>query len=217
MAKRGLVGDWDKAERLLRELPRIAENNMRLATKQNAITARDDIRKTIRQGRPEWPPLSDLTIQRKGSSRPLTDYGDLAFSVVEQVVSQYGFFVGVPRTAQNKSGQRMMTIATAMERGAVIRPKRARALAIPVSREASRLVSQYGSVRAIPGIFRPHGTSILALPDGDGFKMMFILRQSVKIPARSFLESTMRDSRPKLQKHWRHAAQMTMKGKTLLG
>ncbi|MED1201954.1 hypothetical protein [Heyndrickxia acidicola] len=42
----------------------------------------------------------------------------------------------------------------------------------------------------IPGLFRPKGKNVLAVKDGDGIKVMFILKESVNIPERSFVRST---------------------------
>jgi hypothetical protein len=42
----------------------------------------------------------------------------------------------------------------------------------------------------IPGLFRPKGKNVLAIKDGDGIKVMFILKESVNIPERSFIRST---------------------------
>ncbi|CAM4012561.1 hypothetical protein [Mesobacillus zeae] len=77
-------------------------------------------------------------------------------------------------------------IANVHEYGMTIKPKSAAALTIPVSPKA------YGKSAAdFPGIFRPKGTDVLAIPKGkDGFEVLFVLKKSVTIPERSFMRST---------------------------
>ena len=99
----GLKGDWKKLERDLKRFPNLLGDNIKLATEKNAISARDAVKKLIRHGLPEWPPLKPATIARKGSSRPLIDHGDLMNSVIARKILKNSFFIGVPRNARRKS------------------------------------------------------------------------------------------------------------------
>ncbi|WP_419882786.1 hypothetical protein ACN6MY_03695 [Peribacillus sp. B-H-3] len=74
-------------------------------------------------------------------------------------------------------------IANVHEFGMVIKPK-GKALTIPTKEAEGR------SAAEIPRLFKVPGKNILAVPDGDGIKVMFYLVKSVTIPERSFIRST---------------------------
>ncbi len=101
----GATWGFEKADRKLREFARLADRNMNKASEGNAIRLRDAMKRTIRDGRPEWPALKQATIDRKGSSKPLIDYGDLMQSPDYAKVGPDGYFVGVPRNAKKKRGE----------------------------------------------------------------------------------------------------------------
>jgi len=153
---RSLYGDWNKAKSRLRGMNRQMEKNMALATKHNAIMTRDEIKRKIRDTDPEWPPLKDSTIQRKGSSKPLINYGDLMNSIKDKVISSYRFFVGVVKGSKGKDGQDLVNVA---------------------------LVHEYGSPKA-------------------------------GIPARSFIISTLRSIKRKINDNWIKAVRLTLQGRT---
>lgn len=77
-------------------------------------------------------------------------------------------------------------IANVHEFGITIYPKNVKYLTVPVSPKAK------GKRAAdFPNIFRPKGKKVLAIPKGDnGYEVLFALKDSVKIPERSFLRST---------------------------
>jgi hypothetical protein len=79
----------------------------------------------------------------------------------------------------------MVMIARVHEYGMTIKPKNAEVLTIPVNPKAKgKKASDF------PGIFRPKGTNVLAIPKGkDDFEVLFVLVKSVTIPERSFLRS----------------------------
>lgn len=75
-------------------------------------------------------------------------------------------------------------IANVHEYGMTIHAKK-KYLTIPTKHAQGRKASE------IEGLFRPPGTDILAVANNDGtLTVMFILKESVKIPERSFLRST---------------------------
>lgn len=110
----GLKGDWKKLERDLKRFPRLFNENITLATKKNALSARDAIKLVINRGLPDWPPLKLATIRRKGSSKPLIDHGDLMNSVIAREIRKNSFFIGVPRNVRRKTTR---NIALAERRG----------------------------------------------------------------------------------------------------
>lgn len=195
----------------------LMEKNIRAATKKNAQSLRDETKRTIAQGRSEWPANAPLTIATKGSSRALVGHGDLINSIKDIPLTAKMYFVGVPPGKKNESGIDMAGIAEVQEFGATIKPKRGQALAVPVSREAAQLARKHGSVRNIPGLFRPHGTKVLALKKGAGFEVMFILMKETIIPPRPFLSTTFEDQKSRLKHRWTEAARDAMRGYTYTG
>lgn len=108
---RGLYGEWEKAINRLANAGEMAERNIERATRRNSITLRDEMKKTINRGVPEWEPLSPKTIARKGSSKPLIDTADMRNSINERVIEPMLAFVGVPRGAKNRKGGDLVRIA----------------------------------------------------------------------------------------------------------
>lgn len=79
----------------------------------------------------------------------------------------------------------MVQIARVHEYGMTIKPKKAKALTIPVSPKAKGK-----RARDFPNLFRPKGTRVLAIPKGkDDIEVLFVLVPSITIPERSFLRS----------------------------
>ncbi|KZM54914.1 hypothetical protein A3Q35_13220 [Aeribacillus pallidus] len=77
-------------------------------------------------------------------------------------------------------------IANVHEFGIQIKAKN-KYLAIPTKEAGDRKPSE------IPGLFQPKGKNVLAVADKtaeNGIKVMFILKESVNIPERSFIRST---------------------------
>ncbi len=85
------------------------------------------------------------------------------------------------------------------EHGGTIRPKRAKALTVPIAPEAKRR-----SARDFPDLFiwkhhEGEGGAFLAQPiPGGGFKLMYQLRSSVFIPPRRYISKAMRVTGPKV-------------------
>lgn len=78
-------------------------------------------------------------------------------------------------------------IANVHEFGMAIHAKNGKYLTIPTKEAGGRKASE------IPGLFRPKGKDVLAVADKsaeNGIKVMFILKESVDIPERSFVRST---------------------------
>jgi phage gpG-like protein len=92
-------------------LPALATLNLRAATKRNAITLRDTMKKTINAGQPEWLDLKPATIKRKGSSKPLIDTGDMRNSINQEMIDGDAAFIGIPRAAKNRDGDDLVSIA----------------------------------------------------------------------------------------------------------
>lgn len=111
-------GQWDEAFRILKGMNARVERNMQAATNRNGILLRDQIKRTIRDQRPEWPDLADATIARKGSSKMLINFGDMLNSVNYQIVDSKTFFIGVPKSSVNRDGDKLVDIAAVHEYGA---------------------------------------------------------------------------------------------------
>lgn len=79
----------------------------------------------------------------------------------------------------------MVMIANVHEFGLTIRAKH-KYLTIPTEAAGDRRAADFGDE-----LFRPRGTDVLAIKKpGGGFEVMFILKESVTIPERSFMRST---------------------------
>jgi len=108
---RGLFGEWEKAINRLANAGELMERNMERATRRNSIKLRDEMKRTITRGVPEWEPLSPKTIARKGSSKPLIDTGDMRNSINQKDIEPMLAFIGVPRGAKNRDGGDLVRIA----------------------------------------------------------------------------------------------------------
>ena len=201
----------------LDRLPALTKSNMDKASRRSAMLLRDQMKRTIRKGHPGWPRLSKLTIERKGSSKPLIDHGDLMNSVAAVLIPGGKNFVGVPRSAKTGDGVGMVDIAAVHEFGAEISAKRGKFLAIPITREATRLQKEYGGAGNIPGLFRPKGKFVLGVSDGGNFKAMFVLVERVTIPPRPFVEPAIQDSRRPIAERFAAALTRSLEDKRYVG
>ncbi len=113
MRRGQLYGDWDKLEKDLKKMQPLLDANMEKATKYNAMSLRDEIKRRIRSGK-GMVALKKATIERKGSSKPLIEHGDLLNAVTYKTLGKISFFIGVPRTAKRKRAMKL-----AGNRGAV--------------------------------------------------------------------------------------------------
>jgi hypothetical protein len=116
-----LFGDWDRAIHLLGNNP--IKKALDLARNQIGATGASMVRKGIIDGAPGgttfWP-LHPKTIERKGSSKPLIDNGDLLGSVTHKLAENSDVWIGVRRGARAGNGQDVVNIAEVHEFGAVI-------------------------------------------------------------------------------------------------
>lgn len=137
-----------------------------------------------------WPALEHVSTlsRRQGSSKPLMDRGLLAASATGR--GPNAFEQITPKSLEVGSN---LIQASLMQEGGEIKPKKAKALAIPVTPKARRV----GSPRQWkdPTLFRPHGTNVLATAKQKGGKkkgyteieVQYILLAAVRIPPRPFL------------------------------
>ncbi len=206
---------WRDARRRLNRMVKLMRANMDEADHANALSLRDAMREVIMQGDAQIMPNAPLTVEYKGSSRPLTDNGDLAHSIDQRRIPSVGYAVGVFHGGEGSEGVDTATIAKVLARGAVIVPKNAQSLAIPVHKEAARARRQYGSTRQIPGLIHPKGTNILGKPKGSGddIEVWFVLTKRVVIPPRPFDEIAYRRELPAIRKRYKAAGEAAIRGK----
>lgn len=169
----------DLAQRLadLGDLPGAAAR----ASREVEVLVLGAIRKGITDGvSPSGSPFKPLSHGRpSGGSKPLLDRGILRASVSVHAGPQ-GLVL-----RSNAPGARLH------QHGGTVVPKRAKALAIPVTREAARA----GSPRAFPRpLFvlkkagDPRGGVLAERPERGGRPVVhYLLRRSVTVPARPFL------------------------------
>ena len=202
MVKKGTItktGDWEKTDHLLSSLDSIAKANIRVTLKSCAEMMRREIRKKLKWGDSKWDRLAPVTSRRKGKDSPLFDSGQLRDAITVLLFGKNIYWVGVPETAKNRDGVNLAMITQVMEDGKLIRPKRTKHLVIPVTRQAARLARQYGGAAKIPGLFKPKGKDVLVKKAGKrGIRVLFILVKKVRIPKRSFIESTFKEQKSKI-------------------
>lgn len=73
----------------------------------------------LQNGRADWPALSRVTEEIKGSAQPLRDQGDLQNAIRVAYIGQTAL-VGIPDGMQHRDGTDLQLIAAVMEEGAVI-------------------------------------------------------------------------------------------------
>lgn len=210
-----LTGDWTKAAQWLGKAAGASGKILDQALAQEARELEkvwvDGIRKNVFK----LKPISSLTSGAKGSSTPLIDRGDLVGSIHRKKIAANqkasSWFVGVSKNAKDRDGKSLVDIALVHELGAPsITPKRAKALAIPMTKQAARVGSprQYPSkLIFIPFKNRGSGNGIGGLYVARQLKtrtkfdkMVYMLVKKVTIPPRPTRQ-------PALDK-WRPAARL---------
>lgn len=207
----GLIGDWDKATRRLAQLEQLSRRNADTAVRRNASNLQDAMKLTILEGK-NLAPNAPLTMQVKGSSKPLIDNSDLVNSIQYMQLAPAVYWTGIPAFKRTKDGIGIADIAAVHIYGATIKPKKGKMLAVPVTREAARLQRQHGSARFIPGLYHPRGTRILGIPRAKRFDIWFILMPQVVIPPRDFMTPTFNSLIPLMVERNKQAARATLHG-----
>ncbi len=147
-----------------------------------ASIAVSQVQKNIQKG--SWTPNAALTTSVKGSSLPLRDRGQLLSS----------FFPGI---ADDKAIVGTNHIAARiLHDGGTITPKRTRFLAVPAGGQTRAFMRQYGATpRACIEGMKAAGYSIffsgpvlMAKKKEERAYALFIMKRSVKIPARPFMK-----------------------------
>lgn len=142
-----LTGDWDKAEEVLKRLSENCGKGMGRGLALAAMALARVWKIGITSGKFGLKANAQITVIGKGSSRPLVNHDDLVRSIRHGRVGPLAYAVGISRNAKGRDGQALVDLAALHERGGVIRRRRAKALAIPVTKKAERA----GSPRDFPG------------------------------------------------------------------
>lgn len=100
MAGAGRTGEWKKLERIMGGFDERLHRNAKKALRRAGEELATDIRARILDGK-DMKPLHGFTIERKGSSKPLIDDGDLLGSVGTRFLEELAVFVGVHRRAED--------------------------------------------------------------------------------------------------------------------
>jgi len=99
-------GDWKRLEKTLDGIQRKIEAAMRKATRKNALLLERHIKKGIQTSKPaggkSLAPLHPLTIQLKGSSKPLVDNADMLNAITHKMVGKTDAVVGLLRNVPKK-------------------------------------------------------------------------------------------------------------------
>ncbi len=123
--------------------------------------------------------------------------GQLAGSITHKVFESEKFV----RCSVNK------VYAAIQELGGIIKPTKAKALAIPVHPEAVRWTEKGGEPKDFPGLVmikRKNGAPLLVRIKDKGkkqrFDIMFVLLKSVQIPARPYIRPAVYENKEKIMK-----------------
>jgi len=110
-----------------KKFPKRLRKHVKVATKAVGLAAEDAIKEGIHRGQygtETAEPNAPITIERKKSSRPLVDTGELTKSINDRVASWKTVFVGVlkDRIVKNKNGRgrHLLSIAKVLHDGAVV-------------------------------------------------------------------------------------------------
>lgn len=140
-----LTGDWTRATRVFSKLLKSADNALRKSAIQASVLQQRIWVSGIVDGKFKLKELSIITKTAKQSSKVLVDHGDLVRSIQRYPITPYVYFIGIHRNARKRSekaqplgGDKLVDIALTHEVGGVIKPKFGKALAIPMTRKASR-------------------------------------------------------------------------------
>lgn len=116
-----LTGDWDRANTILD--PQRVRNILHRSAARVGNYGASEVKKGIQSGAPggqKFAELSALTIERKGSSKPLIDHGDLIGSITYQVTNnEETVFIGVKKGTKHGEGDAIQ-IARVHEFGCTI-------------------------------------------------------------------------------------------------
>ena len=127
-------GDWDKAKDLLaNNLGHRMSLEIRKATIKNALLLVREIKRGIRSQAPggqQFPPLAQVTIDRKGSSKALIDTGFLVNSITQKIMSDRAF-VGLLKTSVYGDGESAANIGAIMEYGCTVSHPSGAVIVIP--------------------------------------------------------------------------------------
>lgn len=131
------------------------------------------------------PSNAPLTVAIKGSSKPLRDTGLLQNSIAYRVEGNTAII------GTNRIGARLQN------EGGTIKPKKARKLWIPANKKVRAMLRNAGTITALIkklngqgyGCFR-RGKAFMYCKKGEKPEVLFILKDSVVIPARPFLYFT---------------------------
>ena len=98
MAGSGRFGDWRKLKNVMEKCDARIRKNCTIALMKAGLRLESMIKDRILSGK-GMKPLHGFTIERKGSSKPLVDEGDLLGSVGMRFIEMDTVFVGVHRKA----------------------------------------------------------------------------------------------------------------------
>ena len=122
-------------------------------------------------------------------------------------LDKYRVEVGVLLDVGGKGLAFLQMIATVNEFGAQIKAKNGGSLAIPTELAKGKRPADFGNK-----LFVPKGKNVLAMSNGDGLDVYFILVKSVNIPERSFLRTAIDNHLNKLTDLVAHGIQEIVAG-----
>ncbi len=140
------TGDWAKARAVLGNSlgPRMV-GALRAATVKNALLLVPEIQRGIKSqasGGVPFANLAESTIDRKGSSKALTDTGFLVNAITQKIMADKAL-VGLLRGTVNPQGLDVVNIGAVMEYGGTIHQRNGAAIIIPARPFLHPVMEQY--------------------------------------------------------------------------
>lgn len=115
------VGQWGQAARILNAYSTRFGAEIDKSVHREALRYEKAMKEGIKDQAPggvRFKPLSPITIALKRSSKALIDKGDLRNSIGTRKITEKAYFVGVHRTATNRTGGNLANIGAVHELGA---------------------------------------------------------------------------------------------------
>ena len=109
----------DGLTRQLGQFERRFEAMTRNLVRKAALLVVAELKKYIRDSS-NFDPLHPVTIERKGSNKPLINHGDLINSITHKLMGDEGFFAGLLKGKKSAEGAEMVNIGWIMEHGVTI-------------------------------------------------------------------------------------------------
>lgn len=210
MASFKITGDWKKFQDLVksRKFQGRLRSEIRRATELNALLARNEMRRNIKEGR--FKGNARLTTLLKKSRKALFNHGDLMNGITHRMMSDHEAIIGVMRGAISSIGE-LVDLVEIIENGSTIK-------VTPAMRGMFFYLWRAGQGEIPRSQLTGRAAEIAEGLSGRRLSQIRPLKastQEIVIPARPFIRRTMksRKLRKEMKRNWERAIQRALEGK----